>query len=571
MRTTPENQKLLDLIEDARTGKVVLPVFQRNFVWSRDEITALLVSILEGHYIGSLLLLNIDSEAIPFAYRPLQGVELESKAKPYAMILDGQQRLTSLHYAFAAPNIPLRWTVKPYRFFLDLQKVTAGDIENAVLSERSDNCGGMLDPEQQYKTLVVPLTAIDRWIDWQNQYEQWLVERDKDAYFNQYFKQDKPAWTRMMERMRSYQVPTISLPRINPGDSEGLAEVCTIFEKINSTGVKLSVYDLLTARLYKDKIDLHELWERAVDDHHLLDVYSEGTPNEFGVYVLRTIALMRGMEVRSKTLINLKPAQFKQDWTSAVAYMEKALGRMTKVTTDGFGAFDRKWLPYTTMVSTLAAILWYIEKNKVGDPGYRLMKRWYWSSVFTERYAVSVESTIMRDFQDFGKAVADPEYEMEALRDARTSIVDNKAFTLTNVSRVNSLYRGVICLIALRGARDFMANDAIQFHELEDHHLFPQAFLKDCKKPDGKPFDSNEVNCVVNRTLIVDDTNLKISKRSPSDYVVNLIPRDHRKEILTSHFIEEAAQHAMLGDDYDAFLRARNRILVAEIIKRISA
>lgn len=58
MRTTPENQKLFDLIEDARTGKVILPVFQRNFVWSRDEITDLLISILAGHYIGSLLLLN---------------------------------------------------------------------------------------------------------------------------------------------------------------------------------------------------------------------------------------------------------------------------------------------------------------------------------------------------------------------------------------------------------------------------------------------------------------------------------------------------------------------------------
>ena len=94
-------------------GKLVLPVFQRNFVWARDEITALLVSILQGHYIGSLLLLNIDSEAVPFAHRVLQGVELNGNAAhPHAMILDGQQRLTSLHYAFAAPDIPLRWTVK---------------------------------------------------------------------------------------------------------------------------------------------------------------------------------------------------------------------------------------------------------------------------------------------------------------------------------------------------------------------------------------------------------------------------------------------------------------------------
>ena len=269
MRTIPENQKLLDLIEDARQGKIVLPQFQRNFVWSREDITSLLVSILQGHFIGSFLLLNADSENVPFAVRPLQGVNLPIESlHPEAMILDGQQRMTSLHYVFAAPNIPLRWTKYPYRFFIDLKKVTEGNLENTIRSERWIDCNGILERPQQFETLVVPLTEIERWNDWLNSYEQWLVERDKEVYFNQYFKIDKPAWTELMERIRTFLVPTITIPKIQPDDPNALAEVCAIFEKINSTGVKLSVYDLLTARLYKYKIDLHHLWEETVDNYH---------------------------------------------------------------------------------------------------------------------------------------------------------------------------------------------------------------------------------------------------------------------------------------------------------------
>jgi len=119
LKTTPDNENLLSLIDDARTGKIVLPQFQRNFVWSRDDITALLVSILEGHFIGSFLLLRTDREEVPFAVRALQGVNLhDDQLKPEKMILDGQQRMTSLHYAFAAPEISLRGTKYPYRFFL---------------------------------------------------------------------------------------------------------------------------------------------------------------------------------------------------------------------------------------------------------------------------------------------------------------------------------------------------------------------------------------------------------------------------------------------------------------------
>ena len=198
MKTTPDNEKLLDLVDEARKGKIVLPQFQRNFVWSRDDITALLVSILEGHFIGSFLLLETESDNLPFAVRPLEGVN-PNGIKPDRMVLDGQQRLTSLHYAFAAPEIPLRYTKYPYRFFLDLRKVTAQKWDEAIYSDRNDYVTAMLPQSYQFENLIIPLTVVENWNTWLNEYEQWLVERDKDLYFNQYFKIDKPAWNEALD------------------------------------------------------------------------------------------------------------------------------------------------------------------------------------------------------------------------------------------------------------------------------------------------------------------------------------------------------------------------------------
>jgi len=134
---------------------------------------------------------------------------------------------------------------------------------------------------------------------------------------------------------------------------------------------------------------------------------------------LRTIALMRGLDVKGKTLINFTPKDFEKDWRRAVEYMEKALERITAVDQDGFGAFDRKWMPYITMVSPLAAMLAAIKDKKMEHKAFKLMRRWYWSAVFRERYAGSVESTVYRDYQDFLTAAKDPEFEPEAIREAR--------------------------------------------------------------------------------------------------------------------------------------------------------
>jgi len=559
MEITPDKKKLLDLIDRAVGGEITLPQFQRNFVWARDDITDLLLSVFKGYFIGTFLLLRVEEGYSPFGSRAIASLNGQSPSSgPRWLILDGQQRITSLHYVFTAPGLPVRYTKHPYRFFLRLDMLPSDPSveisDDLVFSERADYCTTYLKPDYQFENRVVPFTEIGRWAEWQNRYERWLIEKDRDEYFDLYFPNVKPVWDNAMGGLRGFQVPVVEIPMVKDDDTNGISEICAIFEKLNSTGVRLSVFDLLTARLYTHGIDLHALWEQAVAENAKIEEFSGGDPDAYGVFVLRTIALIRREEVRAKSLINLSPKSFESDWNQAVTAIEKTLGRIVAVQRDGFGVFDPRWQPYSTLVPGLSVLLDNAEREGLGHEAYADIKCWYWGSVFLERYAGSVESTTYRDATDLLKRQEGDDQDPEVFGEIRRSILENPGFSLRSVSRVNSIYRGVMNLIAINGARDFQNNDGISFHELEDHHIFPRAFLRD--KHDLK---GDAVNTILNKTLITAAANHRISRKSPSQYLKEVIPEEHREQILRSHLIDPEAQAAMEQDDYEAFLKAREK------------
>lgn len=117
MDIIPDKRRLIGLVEQTQHGKLCLPQFQRDFVWTREEIADLLRSILRGYFVGSLLILRCDPDRPPFAPVALRGSTPESvKLAPDGLVLDGQQRLTSLLYALTAPDLGLK-NSKQRRYF----------------------------------------------------------------------------------------------------------------------------------------------------------------------------------------------------------------------------------------------------------------------------------------------------------------------------------------------------------------------------------------------------------------------------------------------------------------------
>jgi hypothetical protein len=139
--------------------------------------------------------------------------------------------------------------------------------------------------------------------------------------------------------------------------------------------------------------------------------------------------------------------------------------------------FDEKWLPGFGLIPILAALRAEIETRKLGQQERADLRRWYWCNVFLERYSSGVESKSRKDYQEMlGYWLAGKD-EPEVFHEARSRIGAPGFRIRTSASYASSVYSGVFCLLALHNARDWHYGEAITLQELNDHHIFPQAYL----------------------------------------------------------------------------------------------
>ncbi len=575
----PDKRRLIGLVENANEGKLCLPNFQRDFVWTRDGVSDLLRSVLRRYYVGSLLLLRCDPNNPPFEPQVLRGAQTsERHARPDLLVLDGQQRLTSLLYALTAPDLSLKDSKKRRYFFVDLRLLVSESDEEGIIIDRGEGeLDGLEKAEEQYRRRILPCTRLIRnedWMKWRDGLDDWL--RDHDAEGHKAFRAgERDAWSTAVSHFQNFEVPLVELPKVDDADPKSIGRVCAIFEKLNSTGVELSVYDLLTARLYRHGIRLHRLWSEACKANERLRKWSGGKAenNKLGVLILRTLALRRGLDPKPAMLIELKPEGFEADWKRAAEAMERALELVELVDDDGFGVFKEKWLPGMGPVPVLAALRAHIEDNGLGERERSDLRRWYWCNVFLERFSSGVESKSRKDYVEMLAYWKDRKTPPGVFAEAQARI-GAKGYSIRNAaSHSSAIYSGVFCLLAIRGAQDWALAESIKLQKLQDHHIFPKAYLR---ANDVK--ERARVNSVVNRTLISGRTNGKIKKSAPAEYLASpqvIAPR-RGAAVLGPHFIDDAAVTAMkmakeksspadVAAAYEAFMQAREQAIVEEI------
>ncbi|WP_291432030.1 DUF262 domain-containing protein [Deinococcus sp.] len=581
MDITPDKRKLVALVEQAHHGDLCLPEFQRDFVWPREQVADLVRSVLRGYYVGSVLLLHTNPDHPPFQPSFLRGAKPKGTSpRPKQLVLDGQQRLTSLMYALTAPEYNLKETSKPRRFFVDLQKALSDiDDDGIVFDVATEDLGDLATPEGQFERLLLPCTALlesGTFSKWKDKLDDHLSATDK-ARQQQYRDEWRDPWTELVTRFQTFQVAVVELPQVEESDPDALGRICAIFEKLNSNGVELSVYDLLTARLYRSGIKLHDLWRASCDQHSRLNDWSGGKAEtlKLGVIILRVLALLRDVTPTPKELIKLSPKEFQKDWNRAAQGVERALEHLESIGPDGFGVFDRQWLPGTGLIAVLAAGRQRIEEQKLVGFERASLRRWYWCSVFLERYSSAVETKARRDFTDllaYWAGGSEPGVFAEAQARMGTPAYSIRG----SASSGSSVYSGVFCLLALNGARDWRRNEALTLQKLEDHHIFPRAYLRRAGIT-----RRTLVNTVLNRTLISDETNRLIRDKSPSEYTAwdKVFPNGASEKVLATHFLGGAARDDLMWADdtlspeaienvYDHFLAEREALILAEVRSR---
>jgi len=540
---------LKDLLAEIHNLSSVLPDFQRDFVWEPGATQELIVSIASNYPAGSILRVR-DAKRV-FAVREFEGAPLLNGAKHTFLVLDGQQRLTSLYQAF--------YGVGEHRYYLDLGKLRDGaDFEEAIFHVRATTkwAKAREDFALQAKELLLPLSVLKGgsggFGQWGRKVARQLADKER-IFLEDALDTIDEKWIQVID---DYHFPVVTLSDQTEPDA-----LCTIFETLNRTGVKLSVFELLTARFWPQNIKLRSLWEKALADHPVIADF-EVDP----YYVLQGISLAsrKAPSCKRSDVLNMAPADITEWWDKVVLGLATGL----EILRDDCKVMLPKWLPYQTMLPPLAAVLAKAGNPKTAEAGAQRekLKRWFWCAVFGQVYEGAPNSKSAKDVVevlpwlaggDLPESVASCRFDPRALRDV--------------TPRQRALYRGTICVILGGNARDFHTQAVITGklmaeEGIDDHHVFPAAYLE---REGISPARLRD--CVLNRTLIDRTTNQMISDRAPSDYLVEIRNTSGFpfKNVLDSHGLPSGSDSPLLGDDYEAFLTWRQELLW-QGIKRVT-
>lgn len=582
----PDRVSLNTLLNRLKEGRYTIPDFQREFEWAPWDIRDLMRSIFLDYYIGSLLLWKGKKENFKaLSCEPIYGHQGDS-TKEY-IVLDGQQRLTAIHYAFIAPECPLANRANRCLYYIRVDRLMAEESDEAFhyqfLTQHWIRI--FANRELQFKDHIFPLSVIGAggwelpnwvqgyewfWLDKVKNFEQ--IEDSSNAKLASHHAENARKFGDLLKGItEEYQISFIEL-----NEELGIEKVCDIFTQINSRGVRLDIFDLINALLKPKGLQLKYMWRDAAP--RLEFVESE----KLNVYILQVMSILRQSYCSPKYLYFLMPGQekpirsidgtrkevlvadaqeFEQLWYHAVNTLEDAIKLLRHP--QEFGVVSSNYLPYVTILPVFAALQ---SDVKLLPPGQQLhaqrkIRYWYWASVFMNRYSGAVESTIARDFLDmkgwFEKDEAKPGLIQEFK--SRFKTLDLRRET----KRGTSVYNGIFNLLVIQGARDWITGNVPQHDDLHDHHIVPASWGK-------KYIKGTAIHTILNRTPLTAKTNRDVvGDRLPNEYLSDLVTNNEQatvREILASHFISPLAQEILMRepftpDDYEAFITERQRTL----------
>ncbi|MHB8289268.1 MAG: GmrSD restriction endonuclease domain-containing protein [Acidimicrobiales bacterium] len=585
----PDHISLTTLIGRLKEGRFVIPDFQRDFEWQPWDIRDLMRSIFLDYYIGSLLLWKGKTDTFKaLACEPLYGFQGNDSREH--IVLDGQQRLTAMYYAFTAPEVPAPNRANRYLYSIRVDKFMEEAYDVAFDYDWTRRGPKLLaDSAAQYENHVFPLSIVgeDGWAlpNWVQGYERFWQEKvdavdptsDDGILAKQNVKNARAFGEHLKAITEQYQVAYIEL------DQElALDKVCDIFTQINSKGIRLDVFDLVNALLKPKGLQLKHMWRAAAPT---LEFIASDRAN---VYVLQVMSILLQAYCSPKYLYYLLPGQSKAVrepdgslrhevlvdtieefhllWDRAVEALKMAIDLLRHP--QEFGAISYQYLPYASILPAFAAMQTHaraLPANLQLD-AHRKIRLWYWASVFMNRYSGSVESTAARDFLDMKSWFDDDSVSPAVLREfqERFRSLDLRRET----KRGTSIYNGIFNLLVLNGARDWTTGNLPQHGDLDDHHIVSQDWRKDHASV-GATIDS-----ILNRTPLTASTNRHVIRnRLPNAYLPEMIRENDEatvRTILESHFISAAAQEILLREpflesDFEAFIAERHKTLLEAI------
>lgn len=563
-----QTQSLENILKDIEGNKVVLPEFQRDFVWEINKTYDLFDSLVKDIFVGAIIygipsfeiaVRDIDSR--PKAAKGKRRASLQTRTitleeinkrqkldkANFRLVLDGQQRITSIYRAIK--GIDAVWFIAKNESELDTTP-----FEKVGLEELLYDFDGSQDSQKiSIKLSDVWLMDIDnlddedvrkKYFENTDYYKTFCETPDFDgkAEFKKYrYLKKKITELFKQEKLLSYYLLDMSLEKF-----------VTFFERSNTRGVQLNFIDILAAKLYTGNFNLKVKIEE----------FQKQYPNYILIpeIIVRTIAYIKSSpkEInRNYILTELKAEDFIYWWDKLCTYYKVSLDFLY----ENKFIISQDWMPYENMLIPLMIFLNELEGSfyKMNQSQKEFLSFWYFNSAFSLRYSGSSNERIIEDSTILiniakGKKITSPSFFNKLTKIQVLSQADIYSFD----KKANAVYKGILNLINYHsgGLIDWNNDSKLSLNsDLEDHHIFSRAYLEELLKID---IDKDFIDCVANRTLVPKKLNIKISDQKPSEYLNQIREQNQNFDrTLENHLIPVELLKGEFDADFKFFLEYR--------------
>jgi len=570
---TNVNYPVVSLIESIDRGEIGLPDIQRPFVWKNTKVRDLFDSMYRGYPVGYLLFW---SNAFTDGTRTI-GIDGKQKT-PNLLIVDGQQRLTSLYAVMKG---------RPVR----RQDFSQEPIEIAFspLLERFEVADAAIKKD---KSFIPNISEV--WADGADIFdlaEAYLAGLETSRELTT---DDRKRIRKAINRLSSLTAFPFTALQLSAGISE--EEVADVFVRVNSKGTPLNQADFILTLMSvfwdEGRAQLEQFCRESRTP-------STGKPSPFNHFIqpdpdqLLRVSVGLGFKrarlqfvysiLRGKDLETGEFSEERRDRQFEV--LREAQSKVLNLTHwhDYFKAITlsgRRGGRLITSESTLVYcyVLYLIGRTELGLEEARLrtlIARWFFMSGLTGRYTSSPESAMEYDLAMLREVKSAEEFE-RTLRKVCDSALTNDfwAITLpnelaTSSTRSPSLFAYTAAL-ALLDARVLFSKQRVidaldpSVHSnkaaAERHHLFPKGYLKTLGITEIR-----DTNQIANFALVEWQDNIEISDKSPAEYLPDYLEHCSPTELVQMyywHALPDGWEHMAYGD----FLE-RRRELMARVIQ----
>jgi hypothetical protein len=515
-RIATEVELISALIAGINKGEVKVPKFQRSFVWKDEQALDLLDSIANNYPVGSLLLWRTKEKLLAERNIGEFGLPTTDDMEPTDYVLDGQQRLTVIYSCLGAKETEGGFAVV---YDLEAQK--------------------FVRTPETLKLTHFPLRKLFNTTQLLN--FRAAIQTDANGAV---FQERLDA---LIGAFSDYRLPVVTLKDLS------VEEVCPIFERINSSGTRLSTYDLMVAATWNKSFDLND----EVDE-----IRDALEPKGFGDIdretVLKCMSAVQLGTIKEQSLMTLRDLT-KDQMRSLITTTKGALLRTVDLLSTEFRIYSWDFLSYEALAVVICHL--YAKHNHLTPEQVRRIRQWFWRAAFGERYKVGGEGFVSNDLKlvhsfvidgsgtpdDFGKP---PTAEEWLTISFRSNVSRTRAFVLALASLApRNLTNGGIIDVA---------QALSSYNKKQFHHIYPRAYLRKIKA-------STNDNLVVNICMLAAAGNNAISDDDPNKYLPQRANElgGSADTVFSSNGMPTPSSFDYSKADYDQFLTARSEIVAS--------